>query len=238
MRTKLHSKGNTEIDVSNWDTSGGLDDLMARYGWEGAMAYGNLIHDELNAHGPGIQPGDIYLDLGANIGMSAIRAESKGCDKLYCVEPDPGVFEALNKNKSYNWIVDNTAIGDEMGWIDIPKWPNWWETQPIQCITLDQFFIKHNLTKVDFMKCDIEGHERYVFKNTSQETWDKINKIFFEYHEDADELTKEDLDFKRNEFCQFFIDKGFNNHYIDLGYYQSFIYFWKSDHLKLPGKIY
>jgi FkbM family methyltransferase len=197
--------------------------MTERYGWEGAMAYGNIIHDELNNYGPGVKQGDIYLDLGANIGMSAIRAESKGCSKLYCIEPDPSIFEALNKNKNYNWIVDNVAIGLKKGYMDIQKWPNWWETQPIQCITLDELFAKHNLTKVDYMKCDIEGHEKYVFKNVTQVTWDKIQKIFFEYHEE-----EEQRDNKRTEFIEFFINKGFNNYHVHLGHHQSFIYFWKS----------
>ena len=228
MRTKFYTKNDQIIDISTWDTSGDVNDLSNRYGWEGAMAYGNLIYDELNAYGPGMQHGDIYLDLGANIGMSALRAESKGCSKIYCVEPDPGVFEALNKNKNYNWIVDNVAIGPEKGHIDIPKWPNWWELQPIQCITLDEFFSKHNLTKVDYMKCDIEGHEKYVFENVSQVTWDKVQKIFFEYHEDVENLSDEQRDEERLKFIQFFDSKGFNNHFVSLGYYQSFIYYWKS----------
>jgi FkbM family methyltransferase len=227
MRTKFYTKNNQEIDISTWDTSGDINDLGSRYGWEGSMAYGNIIHDELNAHGPGIQSGDIYLDLGSNIGMSAFRAESKNAFKIYCVEPDPGVFEALNKNKNYNWIVDNIAIGPKKGYIDIPKWPNWWDNQSIQCITLDQFFAKHNLTKVDYMKCDIEGHEKYVFNNVSQITWDKIQKIFFEYHEDTDTKTPEELNNERIKFIQFYIDKGFNNYHLSLGSYQSFIYFWK-----------
>jgi FkbM family methyltransferase len=228
MRTKFYTKDNQIIDLLTWDISGTKEEISKKYDWEGAMAYGNIINDDQSLYGPGIQYGDIYLDLGANIGMSALRAEDKGCSKIYCVEPDPGVFDALNKNKNYNWIVDNVAIGDKKGYIDISKWPNWWETQPIQCITLDDFFAKHNITKIDFMKCDIEGHERYVFQNTSQITWDKIQKIFFEYHEDVDQLSYEQLNKKRIEFCQFFVDKGFKNHHVDLGYCQSFIYFWKS----------
>jgi FkbM family methyltransferase len=228
MRTRFYTKNNQVIDTSLWDISLSQDEMGKKYGWEGVMAFGNLIHDELNQHGPGVQCGDIYLDLGANIGMSAINAESKGCSKIYCIEPDPGVFEALNKNKSYNWIVDNIAIGSEKGYIDVPKWPNWREVQPIPCITLDEFFAKHNLTKVDYMKVDIEGHEKYVFNNTSQITWDKINKIFIEYHENVDTLTSEQLNEERIKFISFFSNKGFNNHHVSLGYHQSFIYFWKS----------
>jgi FkbM family methyltransferase len=220
MRTKFYTKDDKQLDISTWDTSGSIEDLSNRYGWEGAMAYGNLIHDELNAYGPGIKPGDIYLDLGANIGMSAIRAESNGCSKIYCVEPDPGVFEALNKNKNYHWIVDNIAIGTTRGVIDISKWPNYWEHQPIPCITLDEFFDKHNITRIDYMKCDIEGNEKKVFREVSQITWDKIQKIFIEFHEEGD-------DTERSKFVQFFLDKGFNNYHVVLGFHQSFLYFWK-----------
>lgn len=227
MRTKFYTKGNKEIDISTWDTTLSHEELGEKYGWEGAMAYGNLINDELNFKGPGLKYGDIYLDLGANIGMSSLRAESYGCSKLYCIEPDLEVFEALNKNKQHHWILDNIAISDKRGYIDIPKWPNWWDTRPVPCITLDEFFAKHNISKIDYMKCDIEGHEKYVFKNTSQITWDKIYKIFFEYHEDLN-LTEEERNLERSKFVHFYASKGFNNHHVVLGLYQSFIYFWKS----------
>ena len=70
--------------------------------------------------------------------------------------------------------------------------------------------------------------EKYIFENTSQITWDKIQKIFFEYHEDVEKLTSEQLNKERLKFVKFFASKGFNNHHVVLGRYQSFIYFWKS----------
>lgn len=219
MRTKFFSKDNKIIDISTWDTSGSVEDLYRRYGWEGAMAYGNLIHDELNAFGPGIQKGDIFLDLGANIGMSSIRAESRGVSKIYAIEPDPDVFIALEKNKDSNWILENVAIDSEEGSLEISKWPNYWEFRSIKAITLEQFFIKHKIEKIDYMKVDIEGHEKTVFEKTPQDVWDKINKLFIEIHG----FSKEELD----KFITDFIKRGFNNYHISIGHGQDFLWMWK-----------
>jgi len=223
---QFYTKDKKQIDITKWDTSGNISDLTNRYGWEGAMAWGNLIHDELNARGPGIKPGDVYLDLGANIGMSSINAELKGASKLYCVEPDPGVFAALEMNKGENWEVFNIAIANFNGEIDTPKWPNWWEDVPRPCFTLDSFFENNNITHIDYMKVDIEGHEKTSFENVKQETWDKISKIFIEYHEDV-EIGDNERNSIRLEFIKGITYKGYKNHHIHLGYAQSFMYFWK-----------
>ena len=223
---QLYTKGVVIIDISDWDDSGGPQSLYASHGWEGAMAWGNLIHDELNMKGPGVQKGDIYLDLGANIGMSAINAELKGVSKLYCVEPDPGVFEALEKNKSANWEIFNIAISNENGEMDIPKWPNWWENYARPCVTLDEFFLQNNIDHIDYMKVDIEGHEKTVFSHVSQNTWNKINKIFIEYHEDLKKPIPE-RNIERDKFSETLRQKGFDGFDIIVGGYQSFMYFWK-----------
>lgn len=219
MRTKFFSKDNKIIDLASWDTSGSVEDLYRRYGWEGAMAYGNLIHDELNAFGPGVQKGDIFLDLGANIGMSSIRAESRGASKIYCIEPDPDVFSALEKNKDSNWILENVAIDSEEGHIEVSKWPNYWEFRSIKAITLEQFFIKHKIEKIDYMKVDIEGHEKTVFEKTPQDIWNKINKLFIEIHG----FSKEEKD----KFITDFIKRGFDKYHISIGHGQDFLWMWK-----------
>jgi FkbM family methyltransferase len=190
------------------------------------MAYGNLIHDELNAHGPGIKPGDIYLDLGANIGMSALRAELSGASKIYCIEPDPGVFEALKKNQGDNWNCYNVAIADYNGSIDIPKWPDWWDKESRPCHTLEYFLDSNNIDHIDYMKVDIEGHEIQVLPSIPSQVYSKINKIFIEYHENVD-VSEDEKNMKRTNFILEMINKGYNNHHVALGYHQSFIYLWK-----------
>jgi len=226
---QFYTKGGKLIDTTGWDTSGGAQELGARYGWEGAMAWGNLIHDELqglNHVWPGVQPGDIFLDLGSNIGLSSINAELKGASQIYCIEPDPGVYEALELNKGANWKLFPIAISDHEGQIEVAKWPNWWETELRNCVTLDLFLEANGIDHVDFMKVDIEGFEKTSFNNTKQETWDKIQKIFFEYHDNYT-LTDYQKDLERKNFVNFLLNKGFKNSHIEVGFNQSFIYIWK-----------
>lgn len=223
---QFYTKEGKLIDMSTWDTSGEVNDLGDRYGWEGAMAWGNLIHNELNQHGLGVQPGDVYLDLGANIGLSALRAELSGASKLYCIEPDPGVYEALEMNKSDKWEVFNIAIADYDGNIDIPKWPDWTDNVSRPCITLENFIYSNKIPHIDYMKVDIEGHEIKIMPQITKAIYDKISKIFIEYHEDIT-ISPEDRDKKRLEFVKSIISKGYNNHFVKLGYHQSFIYIWK-----------
>tara|TARA_R110000822_G_scaffold301485_1_gene425330 strand:- start:18 stop:713 length:696 start_codon:yes stop_codon:yes gene_type:complete len=225
---QFYTKNKQLIDISTWDISPNpsMGELENKYGWEGAMAYGNLINDELNQHGPGITPGDIYLDLGANIGMSALRAEKSGASKLYCIEPDPGVYEALEMNKGDNWEVFNIAIADYDGNIDIPKWPDWWDNVSRPCITLENFFNTNNIQHINYMKVDIEGYEIKIMPQISKAIYNKIDKIFVEYHENV-EISKTERNEKRLDFTKSIISKGYNNHFVHLGYQQSFIYFWK-----------
>ena len=223
---QFYTKDGKLIDMSSWDVSKGHQDVGINYGWEGAMAWGNLIHDELNKYGPGVQPGDVYLDLGANIGLSALRAELSGASKLYCIEPDPGVYEALEMNKSDKWENFNLAIADYDGEIDIPKWPDWWDNVSRPCITLENFMYSNKITHIDYMKVDIEGHEIKILPQIPKAIYDKISKIFIEYHEDTT-ISPEDRDKKRLELLKSIISKGYNNHFVEVGYHQSFIYIWK-----------
>jgi FkbM family methyltransferase len=219
MRKSFYSKDNKLVDISQWDTSGSALDLYSRYGWEGAMAWGNLIHNELNQFGPGVEYGDIFLDIGANIGMSSIRAESCGAHKIYAIEPDPDVFQALEKNKRSNWTLENVAIACEAGEIMISKWPSNNEFRPIKSITLDDFFKDNKIVKIDYMKVDIEGAERSAFKNVSNEVWAKISKVFFELHGFSQK--------ERVAFVQFVRSKNFINTHIKLGRGQDFLWGWK-----------
>lgn len=225
---QFYTKNKQLIDISTWDISSSpsINELENKYGWEGAMAYGNLINDELNQHGPGIQPGDVYLDLGANVGMSALRAELSGASKLYCIEPDPGVYEALEMNKSDKWENFNLAISDYDGEINIPKWPNWWEEVSRPCITLENFFYSNKISHIDYMKVDIEGHEIKIMPQISKAIYDKIDKIFVEYHENT-EIEDDERNKNRIKFIKSIESRGYNNHFVHLGWSQSFMYFWK-----------
>jgi FkbM family methyltransferase len=221
IRTKFYSKNSEIVDISTWkNTSGSAMDLYRRYGWEGAMAWGNLIHNELNFHGPGVEEGDVFLDIGANIGMSSIRAESCGASKIYAIEPDVDIFEALNKNKNDNWTIENVGISNKEETIQVSKWPNNSEYRDCPAITLETFLKKHRIEKIDYMKVDIEGAEKTAFNDTPIKTWNKIRKVFIEMHDFSSEETQ--------NFIVMFLDKlNFPSHRILLGQHQNFLWLWK-----------
>ena len=84
----------------------------------------------------------------------------------------------------------------------------------------------NKIPHIDYMKVDIEGHEIEIMPQITKAIYDKISKIFIEYHEDIT-ISTEDRDKKRLEFIKSILSKGYNNHFVELGYYQSFIYIWK-----------
>ena len=45
-----------------------------------------------------VEPGDVWLDGGAQIGIFAEYAAINGCKKIYCYEPEQSNYELLGKN--------------------------------------------------------------------------------------------------------------------------------------------
>jgi FkbM family methyltransferase len=223
---QFYTLGGKFVDATNWTKDMSMDYLHQHYGWEGVMAHGNLIHDDMNVYGPGIQSGDIYVDLGSNIGMSALVAEQRNAAKIYCVEPDIGCYEALAKNRGPNWVLDNIAISDKPGIIQVANWPNSNDLRPVTAITFYQYVNQHCLTVIDFLKVDIEGHEKTVLYSISDETWKKVRKTFIEYHED-NTLSESEKHTERFKFMRLLAEKGFTEYCVFIRHYQSFFYAWK-----------
>ena len=219
---QFYTLGGKIVDATNWNTSMDLPYVYKHYGWEGVMAYGNFIHDDLNSSGLGIEEGDVYVDLGANIGMSALVAERRKASKIYCVEPDIDCFDSLKMNSGPNWILDNIAISDRPGLVPICKWPDSNQFRLSYAITFDQYVEQHKLDKIDFLKIDIEGHEKQIVHSISDKTWNKIRKIFVEYHEES-----HDKNSHRLKFLNVFVEKGFTEYTIYIREHQSFFYIWK-----------
>ena len=62
-----------------------------------------------------IKEGDVVLDLGANIGIFAHRAETRGASKVICFEPVTPTFNCLIKNKGPKTLVYKNAVGGTQG---------------------------------------------------------------------------------------------------------------------------
>ena len=123
-----------------------------------------------------LNKGDIVIDAGANIGEFSAYAGIKGC-RAYAFEPVPYIVDKyLSKTVEWNpniticryALSDNTGKknfgvvgkGASSSSLDISLDSS--EKIIVQAIDLDTFVEINNLPRVDFIKADIEGAERYM----------------------------------------------------------------------------
>jgi FkbM family methyltransferase len=176
---------NGEIDFSKFDYTGlGMNEAGLTYGDDHAMYWGTFVYRELDRGGISVNPGDVFVDLGANIGMSSRYAKWKGASKIYSFEPDINCLKFLEKNVP-NSNCFRYAVGKDTGIIELYHWPyNPQRTGPkytTNVITLKQIFDIVN-TSVDYLKIDIEGFEVDLFDNLTENDLINVNKLFIEYH--------------------------------------------------------
>ncbi len=121
-----------------------------------------------------LQKNDVVFDCGANIGLFSALAQQKGCE-VYAFEPMPTAINFLQELQ--NLLIDNIhicpyALSDTVGTADFHVQafdllgPSLLEKSgndnscTVTVTTIDEFCIKNNIKKVDFIKADIEGAER------------------------------------------------------------------------------
>lgn len=130
-----------------------------------------------------LKKGDIFIDVGANIGYLTMLGAGYVCKsgKVHCFEPVPIYFNLLSKsvkmNKEYNFILNNCAIGDSSGVADIKitslsniGWNTMvpvFDIEPnkikeiikVNVIRLDDYIFESRLEEVALIKIDVEGFE-------------------------------------------------------------------------------
>lgn len=157
-----------------------------------------------------LQPGDIVLDCGANVGVFSAYAASKGCI-CYAFEPIPSLQPLLSKyNKlSQNRIIPvSAAVSDQTGTARFGVVDEWYSSScltqvphnemkdreiEVPQITVDEFVLQHQLTHVDFIKADIEGAERLMLagaKDTLAKFSPKLSLCTYHLPDDREVLTK------------------------------------------------
>lgn len=143
-----------------------------------------------------VSNGDRILDIGANIGWYSINLAKRfpQC-KILAFEPIPKTFSQLEKNISINSVSNietyNHGFSNETKDLIFYYYPTGSENassakladvegvQEIKCRvkTLDDFMSSDNAS-VDFIKCDVEGAELFVFQG-GVETLKKCKPIIF-----------------------------------------------------------
>ena len=137
-----------------------------------------------------LKPGDVFVDVGANIGyLTAIGASLVGpSGQVHSFEPVPEYFRRLEtlhaQNPSYNINVNQVALGDRRGTAEIAQAADGnigWNTMvpgllegnaararhSVAMQRLDEYLAERGVTKVALLKIDAEGFELPVLRGAS-----------------------------------------------------------------------
>ena len=183
-----------------------------------------------------IARGDVVLDIGANIGkftsFSARLTGEKG--RIYAFEPVEMPRKVLAKMVSLKNLrqvkVFDVGLSDSSrpgkmviplrdGWRPLSMLahtrfsqsalPNKGEIiREVQLAALDEFLKKQNIQKVDFIKCDVEGHEFFVFSG-AQDTLMKYRPTVFC---EVDESYLKRNNIKTGQLFRLFKNLGFGSY--------------------------
>lgn len=154
--------------------------------------YAYLCEGPYEYAGVTIQPNDVVLDFGANVGsFSGVAAAKMEKGKVYAFEPTPSTIAYLKKNISFygNVEICPYAVSDVVGTAeftvngDLDANPELgknsmrppqngndfrWQTITVDTITVDDFVARRKLERVDFIKADIEGAERQMLRGARE----------------------------------------------------------------------
>lgn len=123
-----------------------------------------------------LERGDVVIDAGASAGFFSALAASRGC-RVYAFEPVPETCEYLRRTTKLNpgiSVVEaaltdkdgNTVMFESENAIDstLIKNPSarYIREFNVLGLRLDTFVKENNIAKVDFIKADIEGAERFM----------------------------------------------------------------------------
>ena len=170
-----------------------------------------------------IKEGDVVLDLGANIGIFAHRAETRGASKVICFEPVTPTFNCLIKNRGPKTLVYKNAVGGKNGFTTFRIHTDFThigggtsESQDLMLNNREIIFSEKVIVigineifegfgeKINFMKIDIEGGEVDVLTAISDDNLKSLRCLSAEFHK-----TYEEFDIFQENFIQRMKNLGF-----------------------------
>ncbi len=179
---------------------------------------GNFERAELSIINKIIKEDSVIFDIGANIGTHSVPMALKAkYGKIFSFEPAKQTYQFLLKNisKIKNIYPVLLAISDRSGTatfhnasdnaysgINITGKKPIVDTENVITISIDDFIDLQKISKLDFVKIDVEGHEQQVI-NGATKTLQKLRPvILIEICEDLkngvnpQKLIKQIIDFK------------------------------------------
>jgi len=148
------------------------------------LAEGDWFEAEMEFWRQQIQPGMTVLDVGANVGVYTFSAAQQvgSTGRVLAVEPFSGCVQCLQESRRINqmdWITicagaasDRTGTArlslhtaSELNEIVMDAAADR-ESEEVACFTLDSLIEQHNISQVDWLKIDAEGHEIPVLEGS------------------------------------------------------------------------
>lgn len=144
-----------------------------------------------------LRPGDIFVDVGANIGAFSLRAAARvgASGRVVAFEPNPAALRRLRKNIALNphlrVEVIESAVSDRSGEVRLAQ-PDGWNlggvridtegTVRVRCAPLAELLPPLALAApVQVLKIDVEGHEPAVLAGLFRDPALRPRHIVFEF---------------------------------------------------------
>jgi FkbM family methyltransferase len=150
-----------------------------------------------------VEPEDIVVDLGANVGVFSLFAAQRTRNTIHAIEPFPENVEFLNRNFKANGLQNavshRLAITDHVGsaklflteitgghlLFDHDISGPLREYIEVPAVTLKEFMDDNELGHIDYLKVDCEGSEGAILSSTPEEYLRRIKKIGMEFHDNV-----------------------------------------------------
>lgn len=157
-----------------------------------------------------VKNGTIVFDIGTNIGMSLLNFAKRNKDGMnYGFEPIPETYNRAKFNVEQNFNkhikLNNLALSDRKeklaftvpvtgakknivhsggAFLSKSQVPNE-NTVFVEATTLDAYCEENNITKIDFMKIDVEGFEMFMLKGSKKTLQDLKPIVYVELNDEA-----------------------------------------------------
>lgn len=134
-----------------------------------------FFEGEYDRYGAKVEEGDVVIDFGAFVGMFSHFALTKGAKMVYAVEVEQSHYECLLEN-----VLPTSKIKPYWGWVSDQRD----DMVNPGLYNVERIMDENNLTCVDYLKMDIEGHEYPTLINMADETMQRVRKWAIEVHLD------------------------------------------------------
>lgn len=130
-----------------------------------------------------VRPGDVVMDAGAHLGESTRNALRLGASLVIAIEPAPENLRAMRRNLTAQIaeggiVIIEKGVYDHEGVLSFETHKSWdgafreqhethggkGKIEQLPVTTIDALVAQLKLTRLDFIKMDIEGSETYALK--------------------------------------------------------------------------